>query len=438
MNKKTPWLFIDLDGTLIDTLSDLRKVFFQLGQELGIRLSEDDFERCNGSSQKEIVLYLKKKSKSSVSKKILEDLYSRKLDYIYRRCKPRSGALEALQHIKKQGWRCALVTGAPKARAMDFIKANRMRDLFDFVISGEEVKHGKPNPDIYELAKKRAGRGYFFALEDSSNGIKSAEAAACLVLRFSQNNGKYFFSVSSFKELSNRLCLVDGAPFLIGFSARVKFFAHMGNVPNLSARIHKETDSLWVKEKKNNPYLYDGRVLVLGREEAPYCFSGILVPYRYIQYRLVKRDYLGIVQCGSTGIVKWRGKILLMRRSKNVSGYSGLYEFAPSGAIDKDSMSKAGDTIDFKKHILKELEEELSVSKSQVGSLVRKYLVFDVADHVLDVVYFIMLKDRARPRAGKEHTEIKLFTPSELKRAVLANPNRYLPLVRLFVSRHYE
>ena len=57
-------------------------------------------------------------------------------------------------------------------------------DLFDAVVSSEEVAGGKPAPDVYLEAMRRLGADAVrtAAVEDSSNGIRAAHAAGMRVL----------------------------------------------------------------------------------------------------------------------------------------------------------------------------------------------------------------------------------------------------------------
>ncbi|MBI1888695.1 MAG: HAD-IA family hydrolase [Candidatus Spechtbacteria bacterium] len=202
--QKTSWLFVDLDGTLIDTLPYLTSVFFEFGKKAGITLTKEDFALCNGPSIREVVMYLKEKFHLPDSVEELENLYHEKLRNIRGKFRPRPYAKAALKKLRAQGWKCALVTSARKSYAVDFLRRNGMSDLFDFLACGDEVQNAKPDPEIYELAKKRAGNGYFIALEDSENGIQAAKNAGCVALRFEAGNTESFFSVSSFRDLCDR------------------------------------------------------------------------------------------------------------------------------------------------------------------------------------------------------------------------------------------
>lgn len=436
MRKKTPWLFIDLDGTLINNISTLREVFFQFGEDIGIKLTEDDFKNCNGPSLREIVIYIRNKSHSTHSPARLEKLYTEKLEKMYRGFRPRKDARSVLRKLRSRGWRCALVTSAPKSCAINFLKNNNMYNLFDFVVSGDETPCAKPDPAIYKLAKKRAGNGYFVALEDSLLGISAAQRANCLALSFVADSSA-FFSVSSFLELSQRLYIVGDTPILMGYPARARFTVKTqtaSDVLNLDTRMHRVADAFWRKSKSKDDKLFDGNALVVSNEKPPYNFTGSFVPFRYVYYQLKKKKYLGIMPCGVTGIVKHKEKLVVMRRGRE-GAYQGIYEFAPSGVIDSGALV-GKNRVDIKKQLLRELQEELSISASSVRSLSFYCLVLDIAYHVLDVVYLVTLKDNARPAMGYEHTEINMFSLAKLRRVVLQNSNKFFPFVSLFAAGH--
>jgi len=85
----------------------------------------------------------------------------------------------------------------------------RLADKFNFIISGEDMKNGKPAPDIFlrALEKHGAEAEKCVVIEDSSAGVKAARAAGirCIGYRnlssgFQDLSGACFV-ISDFKEL---------------------------------------------------------------------------------------------------------------------------------------------------------------------------------------------------------------------------------------------
>lgn len=72
-----------------------------------------------------------------------------------------------------------VATSTPFERASRLLKAAKIYDLLDFVITGAEVEHGKPAPDIFlaACAKANISTDKALVLEDSINGGRAAKAA---------------------------------------------------------------------------------------------------------------------------------------------------------------------------------------------------------------------------------------------------------------------
>jgi HAD superfamily hydrolase (TIGR01509 family) len=91
------------------------------------------------------------------------------------------GARELLAEVAAAGLPCALVTSSER-RFMDAVLA-RTQMRFDATVCADDVSVSKPDPEPYLLAAKLLGvePGRCFALEDSPNGVASAQAAGCQV-----------------------------------------------------------------------------------------------------------------------------------------------------------------------------------------------------------------------------------------------------------------
>jgi HAD superfamily hydrolase (TIGR01509 family) len=95
----------------------------------------------------------------------------------------RPGALDALRVVRAAGWPTALVTNTLRSlteKALDSIG----REHFTVTVCGDEVPHGKPDPDPYLRAAELLGVAArsCLAVEDSPTGATAAERAGCAVL----------------------------------------------------------------------------------------------------------------------------------------------------------------------------------------------------------------------------------------------------------------
>lgn len=78
----------------------------------------------------------------------------------------------------------AVASSSPRVLISTILDVLGVADLFTHIVSSEEVAAGKPAPDVYVEACSRLGANPAFsvAVEDSSNGIRSAHAAGMMVV----------------------------------------------------------------------------------------------------------------------------------------------------------------------------------------------------------------------------------------------------------------
>lgn len=87
--------------------------------------------------------------------------------------------LKVLNEVKSQGLKIGLASSSVKADIFRALEENRLQGFFDIVLSGEEFKESKPNPEIYLTALKQLNVQASRALiiEDSEKGIAAGVAA---------------------------------------------------------------------------------------------------------------------------------------------------------------------------------------------------------------------------------------------------------------------
>ncbi|MFW5747117.1 MAG: HAD family hydrolase, partial [Nanoarchaeota archaeon] len=90
------------------------------------------------------------------------------------------GVRELLLLLQESGLSMALATSSQKEKVREaFTDAHINLEMFETVITGDDVEHPKPSPDIYLKVLTDLGRGPHecLVIEDSLHGIEAAKAA---------------------------------------------------------------------------------------------------------------------------------------------------------------------------------------------------------------------------------------------------------------------
>ena len=185
MNYKV--IFCDVDGVLVDSENVFNKCWRKAAAQEGYSMS---FEQA----------LLLRSLDSTLAKELFLSWYGNDDAYSAIRAKrktimasltvesplmPKNGVLDFLKCVEIVPIKTAIVTSSPVSRITTYLSSVGI-DIasFDKVITTEQVKRGKPFPDVYQYACEVMGYqpDECIAVEDSPNGVKSAHAAGCYTI----------------------------------------------------------------------------------------------------------------------------------------------------------------------------------------------------------------------------------------------------------------
>lgn len=135
---------------------------------------------------------------------------------------PIPGAAECVREWKQAGYLLAVASSSKREKILQNIKRLGIADCFDRIVSGMELEHPKPSPDIFLEAAKllEVKPEECLVIEDSGNGVKAAVSAGMACLGFlNPNSGEQDLSgadylFESFSSLDESfLCMVHNHHF---------------------------------------------------------------------------------------------------------------------------------------------------------------------------------------------------------------------------------
>ncbi|MQA94120.1 MAG: HAD-IA family hydrolase [Streptosporangiales bacterium] len=177
-------MIFDLDGVLVDSEPVWEEVRRAYVSEMGGRWLPDSQSRLMGMSTQEWAAYLAEDlgvggSPGKVAEQVIDRMAARYAD----RLPLLPGAVEAVRRLGAR-WPLGLASSSPR-RLIDTVIAGAGLDgAFQVTRSTEEGGRGKPAPDVYLWVAERLGAdpARTVAIEDSSNGLRSAAAAGMRVV----------------------------------------------------------------------------------------------------------------------------------------------------------------------------------------------------------------------------------------------------------------
>jgi HAD superfamily hydrolase (TIGR01509 family) len=182
----TEAIVFDVDGVLIDSEPVWERVRRGFTAAHGGRWPDDAQDRMMGMSTGEWSAYMSADFGLPFPPRKVADLVIAEMAAQYEQHLPLlPGAVEAVRGLARAGrWRLAVASSAPKSLIGTVLAASGLRPLFAAAVSSEEVPRGKPAPDVYLEAAARLGvpAAACAAVEDSSNGLRSAAAAGMAVI----------------------------------------------------------------------------------------------------------------------------------------------------------------------------------------------------------------------------------------------------------------
>jgi HAD superfamily hydrolase (TIGR01509 family) len=177
-------IVFDLDGVLIDSEPAWDRARRAVVAETGGRWRADATRAMMGMSAPEWSAYLHDELSVPLAPQEIDDRVIDHLLASYKKGLPLlPGAVAAVRRLAAV-WKLGLASSANRAVIDAVLAASGLTRCFAATVSAEEVAHGKPAPDVYLAATERLGvdPGRSAAVEDSSNGLRSAAAAGMAVV----------------------------------------------------------------------------------------------------------------------------------------------------------------------------------------------------------------------------------------------------------------
>lgn len=214
-------VIFDMDGVLVDSYRAHFESWRRLGRLHGLDMTEQQFAETFGRTSRDIINHL---WPDRVSEADIPE-WDRRKEQFYREILKVSfpemdGAGQLLRALDQAGLAMAVGSSGPPENVQVVRDCLTAGELLKVTITGMDVTHGKPHPEVFLKASQKLGvpPQRCAVIEDAPAGIEAARRAAMAAIALTGTAsrerlaGRAHLVVDSLRELSPRIIaeLIDG------------------------------------------------------------------------------------------------------------------------------------------------------------------------------------------------------------------------------------
>jgi len=174
-------VILDMDGLMVDTEPLYKTAWQTAARDLGYDLHDDRYAKLVGrttdAGERELMAEFGASFPIEAFRGLWPGLWRLEAERGGIHRKP--GLTELLAFIREAGLRVAVATSSEEVYTRPTLEGAGLADHFDVVVTGDQIVHGKPEPDIYLEAARRlaVAPAECVAFEDSEAGIMAVSRA---------------------------------------------------------------------------------------------------------------------------------------------------------------------------------------------------------------------------------------------------------------------
>jgi beta-phosphoglucomutase len=177
-------VIFDMDGVLIDSYHAHLCSWKKMLRNHGLDITEEQFSITFGRTNQDILAQLYPSVKSKDYPLLSEEKEAAFREIITNDFPGMDGAGALITSLHKAGARLAIGSSGPPDNIQAVLSALPGGEYFAAVTTGDDVRHGKPDPGVFLVTAEKLGLspGRCVVIEDAPAGVRAGKDAGCAVV----------------------------------------------------------------------------------------------------------------------------------------------------------------------------------------------------------------------------------------------------------------
>lgn len=179
-----PGVIFDQDGLLFDTEAVYQRSWVKAGKELGLDVPFAFCTAVSGTSGPGMAAVIHEFFPEVDPQTFIDLCFQLSYEEQDRFLPEKPGLHEILELFRSRGVKIAVASSSYRDRVEQNLSRSGILEYFDAIATRDDVRNGKPDPEIFLVAAQRLGLdpSDCYVFEDSFNGVRAGHAAGCFTV----------------------------------------------------------------------------------------------------------------------------------------------------------------------------------------------------------------------------------------------------------------
>ena len=173
-------VIFDMDGVIVDSEPYSMQALIDILRQYGVEPTDEELQHSYGRRVRDdFVDYFSRHGVAADVNMAIAHKHARYYHLAAGHLQPLPGVVALLRRLQDHGYHLALASSGDRVKVAFGMQALALNGIFEVVVTGDDVAHSKPDPEIYLIAAQQLAvpPKQCLAIEDAPAGVEAAKRA---------------------------------------------------------------------------------------------------------------------------------------------------------------------------------------------------------------------------------------------------------------------